>query len=503
MKLRIFTILILSFLALKIHAELAVTNVYSFEFLKFNQIKSLLTSRDPDLSAVKKLGETFSTIFYSYRKDQFIPDSHIDKETSKRYVRVTQWNLANLDLDKFKDAYTNNGSEEFALLRETDIFTLNEVDFDTEGSNYQNVNEIFSKIVDGRYLFAAEFIEASPEILTKSIVKEYRVKKPAKKHIENNPYLSEITMEDYEEVKPESEKTIEDFKGLHGNAIVSKFPIKSARILRLPACYDWFREEDKLLKKDPEERERKEAKNRAGEGTIDLIRRGGRLALIAEIVMPNRSLLTVVSTELENRADPECREEQMEALLEEIKTIRTPLVIGADMNNFEKNMAPSTISETVVKTVTNPEILVKKVINYFNPFIPITTITSLTYGNYRKKGDPTVKHVPIFLKNEAYGLFNMISEYQFNDGTKFDFSGEEKLENTNERAGKGFETTYEYKKLIGNGKVKLDWIFVKPLEEGDKETHYSKDAQTLTEINLSKEMEKHSFHYPTTIKIVM
>jgi len=503
MKLRTITIITLSLFALKIHAESAITNVYSYEFLKFNQIKSLLTSIDPDLAAVKKLGETLSTIFYSYRKNQFIPDSHIDKETSKRYIRLTQWNIANLDLSMFEDAYKNGVSEELELLRESDIFTLNEVDFDTEESNYQNINEIFSKIVDGRYIFAAEFIEASPEMLTKSIVKEYRTKKPEKKHIENNPYLSELATQDYEEIKPESEKKMEDFKGLHGNAIVSKFPIKSARILRLPACYDWFKEEAKLLEKKPEDRERKEAKNRAGEGIVEPIRRGGRLALIAEILLPNRSIITVVSTQLENRAEPECREEQFQALLEEIKNIDNAVIIGADLNNFEKDMAPSTIGETIVKTVTNPEILVKKVVNYFNPFVPITTISSLTYGNYRKKNDPTVKHVPILLKNEAYNLFNMISEFEFNDGIQFDFSGEDLLENTNERAKKGFETTYEYTKMFGNGTAKLDWIFVKPLRAEEPQAHYSKEAKTLTGINFSKEMEKTSYHYPTTIKIVM
>lgn len=35
----------------------------------------------------------------------------------------------------------------------------------------------------------------------------------------------------------------ERFRGLHGNAVLSRFPIRSARITRLPECYDWYGEE--------------------------------------------------------------------------------------------------------------------------------------------------------------------------------------------------------------------------------------------------------------------
>lgn len=502
-KTKLFFLIISLFFCLRILANTLETNLYDFKFLQFAQIKSLLTEINPESVAINKLGKTLNTIFYSYNGKQEIPLGKIDKDTNKRYIRLSHWNLNNLDWQAFSQAYLASNGGDMGLFHETDIFLLNDVDFDTEESKFQNINELFSRLVKGRYIFVPEFIEASPEILKKDISNPEAAPKTGRVNKKNsgNPYLKGLIKKKVTIVKAENEKKINDFKGLHGNAIISKFPIQKAWILRLPACYDWFKEEYKLLEKASEDRERKEAKNRAGEGIVDLIRRGGRVALFADIILPNRQVITVVNTQLENRTEAQCREDQFKAILEEIKLIKHPVVIGADLNNFEKDAAPSTLGESVKKIITNPEILVKKIINYFNPFVPITTITSLTYGKARKMGDPTVRHIPIFLKNEAFGLFNMIGEFKFEDGSKFDFSGDGKLENSNERKKKGFEPSYEYKKFIADGKVKIDWFFVKQTESG--KSYFPKDAATLHEINFSKVMEKHSFHYPLTVKLII
>jgi hypothetical protein len=496
---KIYFFLICLFLSLKVLAS-TKSNINDFKFLDFNQIKSLLTTSNPDLGAVNQLGKTLNTVFYSYDPSQKIPTIKADHDSNKQYIRISHWNLTNLDWRSFEQAYNSSRDLEIQLLRETDIFTLNNVGFDTENSKFQNTNELFSKLVTGGYIFITEFLEASPQLLGTYVPQdEEPYIKSQRESIRNNPYLRDTLENNTNISKPESKKGINDFKGLHGNAIVSKFPITKAWALRLPACYDWFKEEYKLLEKPPEKRERKEAKNRAGEGRVEMIRRGGRVALFAEIMLPNQQIITVVNTQLENRTIAKCRKEQFKHLLKEVKNIKTPVIIGADLNNFEKDAAPKTIGESVTEIVTNPEIIVKKVVTYFNPIAPITAITSLTYGNYRKLGDPTVRHVPIFLKNKSFGLFDTVHDYKFDDGSKFDFTGDDKLENSNERKKKGFKHSYEYKKFIGEGKVKLDWFFVKPINKG--KSYYPKDPQTLQGINFSTEMEKHSFHYPLTIKI--
>jgi len=500
-KIKIFLFLTSFFFSFKVLANIE-TNIYDFKFLEFSQIRSLLTSSNPELTATNTLGRTLNTVFYSYSPGQEIPLVKTDQDTNTRYIRLSHWNLANLDWESFNKAYRSSDNSEIKLLRETDIFTLNNVDFDTEESKFQNVNELFSQLVRGRYIFAPEFLEASPEILKNYIsTDEVSNAEVVNQKLNENPYLKDLVTKNVNSPKTVTQKGIDDFKGLSGNAIISKFPIAKAWIMRLPACYDWFKEEYKLLEEPPEERERKEAKNRAGEGTVDLIRRGGRVALFADIVLPNGQVITVVNTQLENRTEAQCREDQFQKILEKVKTVKHPVIIGVDLNNFEKDVAPTTLSESAAKIVTNPEILVKKIINLFNPFVPITSFTSLTYGNYRKMGDPTVRHVPIFLKNEAFGLFDMISDFKFDDGSKFDFSGDAKLENSNERKKKGFKHSYEYKKFIGEGKVKLDWFFVKLTNKG--QSYYPSEAQTLQGLNFSTIMEKHSFHYPLTVKLII
>ena len=41
----------------------------------------------------------------------------------------------------------------------------------------------------------------------------------------------------------------ERYDGLHGNAILSRYPIRDARIFRLPVCHDWYASEVKEIAK--------------------------------------------------------------------------------------------------------------------------------------------------------------------------------------------------------------------------------------------------------------
>jgi len=95
----------------------------------------------------------------------------------------------------------------------------------------------------------------------------------------------------------------------------------------------------------------------------------------------------------------------------------------------------------------------------------------------RNQADPTVRHVPIVAPNPAAGFFETLKDFRFADGGAFDFRGEperstgqsnETLGNSNERGKKGFVTTFEVQRKIGFvGKLKLDWIFVKPPQLSD------------------------------------
>ncbi len=480
-------IVFLSILFIALSSAQAHTNIDDFEFLEFNEIQGLSKNIEPEPHLVRRLGQTLNTVFYRLNDNLHNNNLQYDRKLDRKFFRVTQWNISGInDPDLIQS--------QIRLLKKSDIFILNSVDWGMPASSYKNIAEEFSDAVGGEYIFAAEFLNLDPKLLNY-----------AYHSFGHNPYLADVTRK-ANNFKLGASIEVSDYKGLQGNAIVSKFPIKSTRIVRLPACYDWFEEEAKFLQANPKERTRKLAKNRLGEGVINDIRRGGRVALIADIILPNQTEVTVISTQLENRTTPKCREEQMHTILNAIKDVKQPIILGADLNCFEKNAAPTTIGKSVKDTVTDPQNLAKKVVNYFNPFALPTNIFSFTAGGYRKKKNPTVSNVPIILRNKSAGLFKTIQKFEFSDASKFDFSGTDELSfdgegkllsNSNQRGGKGFVETYRFKKTLGTGKYKSDWIFVK-----SKGTNYIPAfAQTLSETE-SSPLPLYS-HNPISVKILI
>ena len=82
----------------------------------------------------------------------------------------------------------------------------------------------------------------------------------------------------------------ENPKGFHGNAIFSRWPIRRAKVLRLPEQYNWYFDRQRRI--------------------------GGRCAVFAELAVGGRSV-GVVSIHLENRTHGEGRQAQMHAVLQE------------------------------------------------------------------------------------------------------------------------------------------------------------------------------------------
>jgi hypothetical protein len=453
-----FTLLSASVISAKYYS-----NLEGSDFLEFPQIKSLLTKIKPDRVAVARLGNLLNTVFSSKNPKQKDISFAFNEDTKKAFFRVTQWNLETVGINSVQNNFNDFHENDKFLLNSTHIFTLNNVGFYNEKSGFRNMAEIFAEAINANYVFAPEFLEASPEILKKADL-------------------------DY------------DFRALTGNAIVSKFPILSAKVLRLPACYDWFYEEEQRILYDPYAR--KKIKNRAGEGQVNLIRRGGRIALFADILLPNDDVITVVSSQLENRAESKCRQRQLESALYYMKSFHRPIVYGVDLNNIEKSAAPQTLAAVVEKTAKDPKFYAKKIISALNPFSLITSLTSMTYGKCRVNTDPTVRNIPLILPNNSYKLFQSIFNFQFDDSSQFDFSGENTLANSNERVERKYLKTYEYKKFIGKGRYKLDWIFVKPIYlSNNVKTYYPAEATTLNSIAFNQNLDTLSLHYPISVKV--
>ena len=99
----------------------------------------------------------------------------------------------------------------------------------------------------------------------------------------------------------------EDPKGFHGNAIFSRWPVKRAKVVRLPEQYNWYFDRQRRI--------------------------GGRLAILAELDAAGKSI-GVGTLHLENRAHGPGRRAQLEAVLREAEAMfpGMPVVLGGDLN---------------------------------------------------------------------------------------------------------------------------------------------------------------------------
>ena len=104
-------------------------------------------------------------------------------------------------------------------------------------------------------------------------------------------------------------------RGLHGNAIFSRFPLLNAELQRLPVAYDWFYDEQKRLY--------------------------NRMALYATVELAE-GRAALCCTHLENRTAATRRLDQMRALLDRADQYAggLPVIIGGDMNTNTVDYSP-------------------------------------------------------------------------------------------------------------------------------------------------------------------
>ncbi len=385
--------------------------------------------------------------------------------TKRDSLRVVHWNIERgFNIDALRSLFTNAQ----AYLR--DYIDLAVYSEDEQG---KLIASELAATLHADYAFAPEFVELDPSII--------------------------------EEAKLDHSQ----YKGLHGNAIVSRYPIKSAKLLRLPQCYDWYEGERRNLSLLEESR-RLAAKATVDEQMITELRRGGRIALIAEISLPDKQTITVVSIHLENRCMPQCRKQQMEFLLNALADTNTALVLAGDMNNFEGDAGPTSVVKLLSSKLIDINFVAKTALTFINPYSLITNTSSVSLGALRKHKDPTVMPVPILLPNKTYSFFKYIKHFEFQDGQYFDHEGGKvysynarsaQWSNTNQRAAKGFVETFKLKRSFGIAKFKIDWLFFKPDADAKFRAAF---ARTFSCLNNSYYggAEKLSDHNPISVDIL-
>jgi endonuclease/exonuclease/phosphatase family metal-dependent hydrolase len=438
-----------------------------------------------------------------------------------RFVRVVFWNIeCGLEYEAIEAAFTEAekfarlldpekyppGGErraavlrEAALLREADVVVLNEADWGMKRTDYRNVAADLAAATGMNYAFGVEFVDVTPINL-------------------GTERFEDAPREDRAELREVVAVDAARYKGLHGNAILSRFPLENVRLVPFRTQpYDWYAD----AKKGPSRLER--GKERAGEIVFSekasrSVRRGGRTMLLADIVHPELpgGRATVVTTHLENRTKPKYRRRQLEELLDEIKDVRNPVILAGDMNTTGRDSTPTSVGREIKKRLGSRSFWLKRGIKYATGFeVPFGLVRG-GLNRYRVQADPTVRHVPWVAPNSEAKFFDTLKGFRFADGGAFDFRGDEDrsagdnsgaLSNSNQRGGKGFVTTFEVERVIGFvGKFKLDWIFVKPPALAGPEgragpylfaPHF---GRTLKELNHSVE-GRLSDHSPVTVDL--
>ena len=392
-------------------------------------------------------------------------------------LRVVEWNIERgLEYDAIRSAFTNAASfarlidstqfpprsekrkdilQQLQLLKQADVVVLNEVDWGMKRTGYRNVAEDLAAALHMNYAYGVEFVEVDPIAL-------------------GLEKFEELSPEDRTKLAGEISVDRARYRGLHGTAILSRFPLENVRLEPFEhQPHDWYVEELKRVQ-PLEAGKRKAGELVFGEKVQREVRRGGRMMLTAEIRdarLPGGTV-TVVATHLEDKTKPEGRRKQLVELLARIKDTGTPVVVAGDMNTSTQDGTPVSLERLLKNRLGSRSFWIKQGLSLLTGIkLPSLLLDGL--NAYRKQADPTVRSIPLVASNSEAEFFERLKEFRFADGNAFDFRGEpgrsvgskdDPLANSNQRGDKGFITTYEVERTIAFvGKFKLDWIFVKPL----------------------------------------
>jgi endonuclease/exonuclease/phosphatase family metal-dependent hydrolase len=447
------------------------------ELLTYNELVQLYEQKNPPSALQSKLQRLLTTPFVSNSASArgvrpLLPS------TAKlgKFLRIVEWNIERgLEYDAIRSAFTDatgfarlidsteypRGSEkrklilqQVALMKQADVIVLNEVDWGMKRTDYRNVAADLAQALQMNYAYGVEFVEVDPIAL-------------------GLEKFEELSPEDRAKLTREISVDKMRYKGLHGTAILGRFPLENVRLEPFEhQPHDWY--EDELKSVSPVEAGKRKAGEIAfQEKVLREVRRGGRMMLTAEIAdarIPG-GRLTIIATHLEDKTKPEGRRKQLEELLARIKETNGPVVLAGDMNTSTQDGTPLSVERLLKNRLGSKNFWIKQGLGILTG-IKLPTLLLGGLNTYRKQADPTVRSVPLVASNPEAEFFERLKDFRFTDGGAFDFRGESErsvggndgpLANSNERGDKGFITTYEVERTIAFvGKFKLDWIFVKP-----------------------------------------
>jgi len=492
------------------------------KLLTFEELVELEKTDEPSKELAARLDQLLHTPFLS--NEAFYAGAKPKRPSSEAigpFLRATMWNIERgIEFDGIRISLAEQGKfathieqkkdpkskpltmeelsvvkNQLEILKPTDLFILNEVDYGVTRTDYRNVARELAQALKMNYAYAVEFLEIDPL----------------------NLGLEKVTVEDkaeQEDIQKSFAPDKDRYLGLHGSAVLSRYPIRKATIRSLPVCYDWFLGEKKEISK-LESSKRTGANLAFMERISREVRRGGRTTLIVELVVPESptGAVTVVAPHLETKCKPECRRKQMAEILGWIRAETNPVILAGDLNTSGSDSSPTSVSKVVTNRLKDPDKWATSAIKW-STGAPTFLLTPMNM--MRNKNDPTGFDVPFVSRKKEAKLFGDLNDFHFEDGNTFDFRGEAArsaesrggtLSDSNQRATKGFRYTFALARTYGGlvGEYKLDWIFVKGYatdssKPGGSYKFAPHFARTLQEVNNAPDHSL-SDHFPITVDI--
>jgi len=474
--------------------------------LTFEELTRLSQDDPPSPELAAKLNTLLST--------PIVVNNRPLSTTAPKMLRITEWNIergenlggieqALTKPDAFltqAQAETKPSAADLARLRtqlkelrQSDVVILNEVDIGVKRTGYRNVAEDMARLLHMNLAYAVEFVEVDSLL-------DLGLEKP----VLDTPEQTALMTED---LKPDPER----FRGLHVNAILSRYPLTDVHIIRLPVCHDWYKDERQEISQ-LEQAKRKAADVAFMERISREVRRGNRNGIEATIHIPDAAQpLTLVNIHLENKCKASCRDKQMQTALDFIRSTKGPVLMAGDLNTTGSDGTPTSVRYELMRRVSDYQFWANTLLMVSPVGLPFYISTP---GNFWKNfRDPTARHIPVVARNNEAATFNSIKKFRFNDGGRFDWRGvkprnlqrsSKSLSDSNERATKGFVPTFALNRDFGSFlRYRLDWIFAKPAGTAaphGNQTFYPQMPITMNVLNTA-EKEPLSDHAPIQIEL--
>jgi len=373
--------------------------------------------------------------------------------------------------------------EEIEIIKAADVWILNEVDWGVKRSQYREVVRELAETLDMNWAYGVEFLEIDSKQLGTDTFEDHETE-------EARQQLLELFRVDQDRIR-----------ALHGNAVLSRYPIRAARLVPFKAQYDWFNGEKKITAL---EKGKRKAATLIGEDLQREMRRGGRMTLFVDLDVPELPghTLTVAATHLENRAKPKVRRQQLEELLSHVNETSDPVVIAGDLNTTGADSTPTSVKNMLYKQFGSTDFWTTKGVQWATGVGMVygATKSAIKLAGVQYRVDPTSANIPGLSANLERGFFTTLEQFRFADGKAIDFRGVPErtvngksgtLADSNQRAGKGFAPSFATELMWGKvrvAKFRLDWIFVKSELENPRDQKGSYAfaphfARTLIDLN--------------------